>query len=126
MGFSIGKIASVASSIASKADMASSLGNINLGSLNPSNIGSLKGTIESAINGKMSSITSELESSISVGDIESMTKDFDIESKTKQLQSQLEGTASMPNIDESQIQSMVDGLGLQDIGNLGLSDIKYM
>ena len=126
MGLNIGKIASVAGSIASKADMVSSLGNINPGSLNPSSIGSLKSSIESKLNGKMSSITSDLQSSISAGDIESMTKDFDIESKTKQLQSQLESSASMSGIDDSKIQPMVDGLGLQDMGNLGLSNIKYM
>lgn len=120
MGFNIGKIASIASSIASKADIGSLASGFNLDSLNASNIDSIKGTIESTLNSKMSSITSELQSSIGVSDIESMASGFDFEAQANQLQSSL----TSGTLDESQIQSQVDSM----MSNMdsSLSQINFM
>lgn len=121
MGLNIGKIASTVSTIGSVADIASKIGGIDLKSINPSNIGSIKGTIESAINGSSSNIMSQLQSSISVGDIESMGKDIDIEGKAKELQS----TIDTSSLDLSNVDSITSDIESQ-LGSMNLSKIKFM
>lgn len=129
MAFSIGKLGSVVSSIASKADLGSAISGINISSLNVNSIDSIKGTIESTLNSKLSSITSELQSSINPGDIESMMSGFDFDSQAAQIQSSL--TSGMP--DASAIEGMSDS-ALGDIqsqvdsimGGMNFSSISYM
>lgn len=129
MGFNIGKIANTASTILSVANLAGTIGNMDLSKMNPNNLGSIKGTITSALNGNSNKLMSELQSSISVGDIESMTKGLDIEGQAKQMESQLH-TSTM---DTSQIEAMVnqsmDQSQIENMfknSNLNFSQIKIM
>lgn len=129
MGFNIGKIANTASTILSVANLAGTIGNLDLSKMNPNNLGSIKGTITSALNGNSSKLMSELQSSISVGDIESMTKGLDIEGQAKQMESQLHTST----IDTSQIEAMVnqsmDQSQIENMfknSNLNFSQIKIM
>ena len=129
MGFNIGKIANTASTILSVANLAGTIGNLDLSKMNPNNLGSIKGTITSALNGNSNKLMSELQSSISVGDIESMTKGLDIEGQAKQMESQLH-TSTM---DTSQIEAMVnqsmDQSQIENMfknSNLNFSQIKIM
>jgi hypothetical protein len=129
MGFNIGKIANTASTILSVANLAGTIGNMDLSKMNPNNLGSIKGTITSALNGNSNKLMSELQSSISVGDIESMTKGLDIEGQAKQMESQLH-TSTMDtskieamvnqSMDQSQIENMFKN------SNLNFSQIKIM
>lgn len=111
MGFNIGKVASIASKIATGADIASKVSSIDLSSINPSSIGSIKGTISSALNGSASSIMSNLQSAITTGDIESMAGQFDIEGKAQELTSSIQSGS----IDEAQIESMLNSMNLSKI-----------
>lgn len=129
MGFNIGKIANTASTILSVANLAGTIGNLDLSKMNPNNLGSIKGTITSALNGNSNKLMSELQSSISVGDIESMTKGLDIEGQAKQMESQLH-TSTM---DTSQIEAMVnqsmDQSKIENMlknSNLNFSQVKIM
>lgn len=129
MGFNIGKIANTASTILSVANLAGTIGNLDLSKMNPNNLGSIKGTITSALTGNSNKLMSELQSSISVGDIESMTKGLDIEGQAKQMESQLH-TSTM---DTSQIEAMVnqsmDQSQIENMfknSNLNFSQIKIM
>lgn len=129
MGFNIGKIANTASTILSVANLAGTIGNLDVSKMNPNNLGSIKGTITSALNGNSNKLMSELQSSISVGDIESMTKGLDIEGQAKQMESQLH-TSTM---DTSQIEAMVnqsmDQSQIENMlknSNLNFSQIKIM
>lgn len=129
MGFNIGKIANTASTILSVANLAGTIGNMDLSKMNPNNLGSIKGTITSALNGNSNKLMSELQSSISVGDIESMTKGLDIEGQAKQMESQLHAST----MDTSQIEAMVnqsmDQSQIENMlknSNLNFSQIKIM
>lgn len=104
MGFNISKIANTASTIASVVNLADTLGHLNLSGINPNNLGSIKNTISSTLNGGSDKLMSELQSSISIGDIESMTKDLNLESQAKQMESQLQSST----MDTSQIEAMVN------------------
>ena len=127
MGFNIGKMVSVASKVATGADLISKIGGIDLSNVNPSGLGSIKSKIESTLNGSMDSIMSNIQSSVSIGDIESMAGQFDIEGKAKELQSTLQsGTADMSKIEEatdmSKIQSQVDSM----MNGMNFSNINIM
>lgn len=108
MGFNIGKVMSVASKIATGADIASKISGIDMSNINPSSIGSIKSTIESALNGSASSMMSDLQSAITVGDIESMASQFDIEGKAQELTSSIQSGS----FDESQVKSMLNLSGI--------------
>lgn len=108
MGFNIGKVMSVASKIATGADIASKISGIDMSSINPSSIGSIQSTIESALNGSASSMMSDLQSAITTGDIESMASQFDIEGKAQELTSSIQSGS----FDESQIESMLNLSGI--------------
>lgn len=129
MGFNIGKIASVVSGISTASSVINIAQNLNLGSINASNIGSMKNSLQSALNGDMSSITGKLETAIMPNDIESMATQFDIDGQTKKLQQQLStqsGTMDTAQMDAmmSDIESNMDNT-MNNI-NSSFSGINFM
>lgn len=131
MGFNIKKVASVVSTVSSIADTAGMLSGININGLNTSNLGSIKSSIQSALNGQTSSIMSQLESAIVPGDIQSMVDGFDIEGKASQLQSQIQvPSMDASSFDQSQIDSqvnqMMEQLNGQINSSMNLSSINFM
>lgn len=131
MGFNIKKVASVVSTVSSIADTAGMLSGININGLNASNLGSIKSSIQSALNGQTSSIMSQLESAIAPSDIQSMVDGFDIEGKASQLQSQIQvPSMDASSFDQSQIDSqvnqMMEQLNSQINSSMNLSSINFM
>ena len=131
MGFNIKKVASVVSTVSCIADTAGMLSGININGLNASNLGSIKSSIQSALNGQTSSIMSQLESAIVPGDIQSMVDGFDIEGKASQLQSQIQvPSMDASSFDQSQIDSqvnqMMEQLNSQINSSMNLSSINFM
>lgn len=131
MGFNIKKVASVVSTVSSIADTAGMLSGININGLNASNLGSIKSSIQSALNGQTSSIMSQLESAIVPSDIQSMVDGFDIEGKASQLQSQIQvPSMDASSFDQSQIDSqvnqMMEQLNSQINSSMNLSSINFM
>lgn len=131
MGFNIKKVASVVSTVSSIADTAGMLSGINVNGLNASNLGSIKSSIQSALNGQTSSIMSQLESAIVPSDIQSMVDGFDIEGKASQLQSQIQvPSMDASSFDQSQIDSqvnqMMEQLNSQINSSMNLSSINFM
>lgn len=131
MGFNIKKVASVVSTVSSIADTAGLLSGIDINGLNASNLGSIKSSIQSALNGQTSSIMSQLESAIVPSDIQSMVDGFDIEGKASQLQSQIQvPSMDASSFDQSQIDSqvnqMMEQLNSQINSSMNLSSINFM
>lgn len=129
MGFNIGKVVSVASKIATAADIASSLNGIDISGLNSSNIGTIKNTIGSALNGQANSITNQLESVMSSGDLESVVGQFDIEGKSTALTSQIQSQVSSGSFDQSQIDADVNKVMEEmnsNISSMDFSSINFM
>lgn len=131
MGFNIKKVASVVSTVSSIADTAGMLSGININGLNASNLGSIKSSIQSALNGQTSSIMSQLESAIVPSDIQSIVDGFDIEGKASQLQSQIQvPSMDASSFDQSQIDSqvnqMMEQLNSQINSSMNLSSINFM
>lgn len=125
MGFNIGKVASVASTIASHVDLGSLTGGINVSNLGSVNMDSVKSKIESALNGQVSSITSQLENSIIPSDITSMADQFNIENQVQGLQSSL----NIDSPDLSQVDTMTNDMQSQIdsmMGSMNLSSINFM
>ena len=124
----IGKITSVASKIASAAEIANLVGNIDMSNIDPSSMSSIKSGIENTLNNKMNSMMSDLQSSISISDIEGMANGFDIEGQANSIASSLNNTTS---IDENKIELMMNSVNLNEneiesMMNINLSDIKFM
>lgn len=125
MGLNIGKVASVASTIASHVDLGSLTGGINVSNLGSVNMDSVKSKIESALNGQVSSITSQLENSIIPSDITSMADQFNIENQVQNLQSSL----NIDSPDLSQVDTMTNDMQSQIdsmMGSMNLSNINFM
>lgn len=71
-------IANKAVDIGAKIKANDLLSGINLGNVNPTNIGSIQSQIEGTINSKVSELTSQIEGSINVGDIESIANSISL------------------------------------------------
>lgn len=132
MGFNIGKIASTVSTVANLADSAGLLSGINIGSLDASNIGGLKSSIQSALNGQMGSIESQLQSAIMPSDLESIVNGFDIEGKANELQSQIQVPSSIDaasfdqsNVD-AEVNKMMEEINSKMKSSMDFSSISYM
>lgn len=117
-GFNIGKISSIVNGISTAASVYDIVNKIDVSSLNPSSLGSIKGTIQSALNGDMSAISGQLQSAISTNDITSMADQFNIEGKTNELTSQIQAGT----IDQSQIDKMMEEIK----SSADFSAISYM
>lgn len=130
MGFSLSKISSAVSTVSSAVNIASTLSNIDVSSINVSNLGSIKSTIQSALNGQTDTIMSQLQSSIVPGDIESMVSGFDIEKKGAELVSQLQVPSMDGGIDQSAIDSQVNDIinkiNSEVSSSMDFSSIKFM
>lgn len=126
MAFNVGSIASFASGLTSKIDVGSITGGLNIGSIK--DVGALSG-IGSSIEGKItslgSSLTSEIESAVNSGDIESAVNGLDIEGKVNSMLASQGFDGTSVNIDEGQINSMVEDMVKNAMGNIGLDSINY-
>lgn len=126
MGFNVGKISSFASGLSSKIDTSSIIGNINIGSIkDPGAIQGIGSAISNKLNGLSSGLTGDLSSVISEGDLESATKNFDIEGKVNTMLASQGLNGSSVNIDENQINSMINDMVKQSISDIGLDSINY-
>ena len=132
MGFSIGKVASVASTAVSVANLVSTLGSLDVSGLNSSSLGSLKGKITSALNGETDALMSDIQSAIVPSDIESMASSFNIEGKANELASQIQ-VSSMDQaaaFDQSKIDAevnqMMESINSQVSSSMDFSSINYM
>lgn len=64
--------------IANKVDVKSLVGGIDLKNINVNNLDGIKNSIESSINGVVGNMTSEIENSVNIGDIESIANSINI------------------------------------------------
>lgn len=71
-------IASTATDIATKVKANDLLSGVNLGNVNINNISSIQSTIENTVNQKVNEMTNQIQSSIDVGEIESIANSIDI------------------------------------------------